>query len=58
MRPQPTLQKKRCVPAARSRDLILEKGLMDEEQLNTVLDPYTMTEPGILGKDPMEQLRG
>ncbi len=26
------------------------KGLMDEEQLNTVLDPYTMTEPGILGK--------
>ena len=39
------------------RDLILEKGLMDEEQLNTVLDPYTMTEPGILGKDPMEQLR-
>ena len=40
------------------RDLILEKGLMDEEQLNTVLDPYTMTEPGILGKDPMEQLRG
>lgn len=40
------------------RDLILEKGLMDEEQLDTVLDPYTMTEPGILGKDPMEQLRG
>lgn len=40
------------------RDLILEKGLMDQEQLNTVLDPYTMTEPGILGKDPMEQLRG
>ena len=39
------------------RDLILEKGLMDAEQLNTVLNPYTMTEPGILGKDPMEQLR-
>ena len=39
------------------RDLILEKGLMDEKQLNTVLNPYTMTEPGILGKDPMDQLR-
>ena len=39
------------------RDLILEKGLMDENQLNTVLNPYTMTEPGILGKDPMDQLR-
>lgn len=40
------------------RDLILERGLMDKEQLQTVLDPYTMTEPGILGKDPMTKLRG
>jgi len=40
------------------RDLILEKGLMDVEQLKTLLDPYTMTEPGILGKDPMAKLRG
>ena len=39
------------------RDLILERGLMDEEQLNTILDPYTMTEPGIWGKDPMAKLR-
>ena len=31
---------------------------MDEEQLNTVPDSCTMTEPGILGKDSMEQLRG
>lgn len=39
------------------RDLILERGLMDREHLQTILDPYTMTEPGILGKDPMDQLR-
>lgn len=39
------------------RKLILEKGLMDEEQLNTILNPVTMTEPGILGRDPMAVLR-
>ena len=39
------------------RDLILEKGLMEKKKLDTILDPYTMTEPGILGRDPMEQLR-
>ncbi|MCB6609767.1 aspartate ammonia-lyase [[Clostridium] symbiosum] len=33
------------------RELILEKNLLDEKQLNTVLNPYTMTEPGILGKE-------
>ncbi|MCI9183381.1 MAG: aspartate ammonia-lyase [Lachnospiraceae bacterium] len=40
------------------RDLILERKLMDMEQLKTILNPYTMTEPGIRGKDPMEKLRG
>ena len=39
------------------RKLILEKGLMDEQQLNTVLDPYHMTEPGIPGKNPMDILK-
>lgn len=39
------------------RDLILERKLMDLDQLKTVLNPYTMTEPGIRGKDPMEKLR-
>ncbi|MCI8726283.1 MAG: aspartate ammonia-lyase [Hungatella sp.] len=41
----------------RVRELILEKGLMDQAKLDTILNPYTMTEPGILGKDPMDQLR-
>ena len=31
--------------------IILEQGLMGEEQADQVLDPYTMTEPGILGKE-------
>lgn len=35
------------------KKLILEKGILDEEQLNTILNPYTMTEPGILGKETM-----
>ncbi|NBH71916.1 aspartate ammonia-lyase [Clostridiaceae bacterium] len=39
------------------RDLILERKLMDLDQLKTILNPYTMTEPGIRGKDPMEKLR-
>lgn len=33
------------------RDLILEEKIMDEEELNRVLDPVHMTEPGISGKD-------
>lgn len=37
------------------KKLILEKGLLNEEQLNTILDPYTMTEPGILGKSSLSQ---
>ena len=51
------ISKEALRPGRQVRDLILEKGLMDEKQLNTVLNPYTMTEPGILGKDPMDQLR-
>jgi aspartate ammonia-lyase len=33
------------------KQLILEKGLFDETQLDKILDPYTMTEPGIIGKN-------
>ncbi|MCL2323562.1 MAG: aspartate ammonia-lyase [Oscillospiraceae bacterium] len=32
------------------KDLILEKGIMTEDELVKVLDPYKMTEPGIPGK--------
>ena len=32
------------------RELLLEKKLVSEEQLNTVLNPFAMTEPGIPGK--------
>ena len=39
------------------RELILEKGLLTETQLQTILDPFTMTKPGIAGKDPMDSLK-
>ena len=33
------------------RDLILKEGLMTEENLDSILDPINMTEPGISGKE-------
>lgn len=33
------------------RELILREGLLDEEELNRILDPIHMTEPGISGKE-------
>ena len=33
------------------RNLILKEGLLNEEQLDHVLDPLNMTEPGISGKE-------
>ena len=33
------------------RSLILKEGLLNEEQLDHVLDPVNMTEPGISGKE-------
>ena len=38
--------------------IILEQGLMGEEQADQVLDPYTMTEPGILGKSGKSVVNG
>lgn len=33
------------------RELVLKEGLLTEEELNQILDPIQMTEPGISGKD-------
>ena len=33
------------------RDLILENGILDEEQLEKILDPYSMTQPGISARE-------
>lgn len=33
------------------RDLILEKGILDEHTLEKILDPYSMTQPGISAKE-------
>ena len=38
------------------RELILQKKLLSEEQLKTILDPYTMTKPGIQGRNPADLL--
>lgn len=41
-------------PGAPVRRLILEEGLLDEAALDKILDPYSMTEPGISGKELLE----
>jgi len=33
------------------RDIVLHEGILDESALDTILDPYGMTEPGISGKE-------
>ena len=43
---------KRAIATGESvRSLILSEGLLDEESLNKLLDPYSMTEPGISAKE-------
>lgn len=37
------------------RNLILKKGLMSEEDLDNILDPVHMTEPGISGKELLKK---
>lgn len=43
---------KKAIKTGKSvRSLILKEKLMDEDELNRILDPIHMTEPGISGKD-------
>ena len=43
---------KRAIKTGESvRDLILREGLLTEEELNEIMDPVNMTEPGISGKE-------
>lgn len=37
------------------RKLILDEGLMSEAELNQIMDPYHMTEPGISGKELLKK---
>ena len=37
------------------RTLILQEGLLEEEELDCILDPENMTEPGISGKELMKK---
>lgn len=37
-------------------DIILEKQILTKEELNMILDPFTMTEPGISRKDLLKEI--
>ena len=37
------------------RDLILEKGILDEHTLERILDPYSMTQPGISARELLKK---
>jgi len=46
-----TLIAKEAIETGKSvKELVLKEGLLSEEDLNNILDPYSMTEPGISGK--------
>ncbi len=36
------------------RDIILDEGILTSEELDKILDPYEMTEPGIAGKELLD----
>lgn len=40
------------------RDLVIRNKLLTKEQLDTILDPFSMTEPGISGIDKIGTLGG
>lgn len=36
------------------REIVLERGILSEEELNIILNPYEMTKPGIAGKELLD----
>jgi len=48
------IAKKAIETGAPVRKLILEEGLLDEEALDKILDPFSMTEPGISAKELLD----
>ncbi len=45
------IAKKAIKTGRKVRDIILEEGVLAEEELDKILNPYEMTEPGIAGKE-------
>lgn len=45
------LAKEAILSGASVKDLILSEGLLTKEQMQVILNPYSMTEPGISGKE-------
>ena len=48
------LAKQAIETGASVRKLILDEGLLDQAALDKILDPYSMTEPGISGKELLD----
>lgn len=49
------LAKEAIKTGASVKDLILRDGLLTKEELEIILDPYSMTEPGISGKEYLQK---
>ena len=49
------MAKRAIATGASVRELILEEGLLDEAALDKILDPYSMTEPGISGRELLQR---
>lgn len=50
-----TIAKEAIKTGASVRELILRDQLLTEEELNIILDPYSMTEPGISGEELLDK---
>ncbi|MDD9148195.1 MULTISPECIES: aspartate ammonia-lyase [unclassified Sporolactobacillus] len=50
-----SIAKKAIITGEPVRDIILEEGVLSEEELNIILDPRAMTHPGISGKSSLSK---
>ena len=50
------IAKKAIRTGAPVRSLILQEHLLDEKELDEILDPVTMTEPGISGRELLHRV--
>lgn len=50
------IAKEAILTGASVRSLIIRDGLLGEEELNVILNPYSMTEPGISGEQLLDNV--
>ena len=51
------LLKKQSESGRPVREIVLERGVLTAEELDTILHPFEMTNPGIAGKELLEKKR-